>query len=720
MGCSNPTCQYETPANIPTYELVIKALEIHVRSAHSEVSNRAQSGVKTEKIKRPTINANMSESDWTFFTHKWDRYSRQSNVSGQQLLDELWACLDPDLERLAFQDGLQASTAEDLLSKIKTLAVTAIHPSLHVVALHQLKQNEQESTKAFSARVRGVAANCNLEKKCSETNCPKVVSFLEETCYHVVMTGLLDENLKEKVLTQAMLGVVKDLASLVDYATAEEASRQKSPLKELAAITRKASSEKQQQKLCHYCGQNSHGAFNKLRTKYCTAYGKKCTKCSRLNHFASVCRSAKSAAITVEESSESIEEEPTVNAFLASILPKMQLTSVESARKAVNALKASTNAAVTTLPVPHHVFCKLTKKWKRTPPKPSPTLQVSVTVDKPAYAELGLLPPELIKKQGAGHARARIGTADTGAQITVINESEITALGVKKHSLFPLAMSINTVTRNSIDLIGGIFLKFSAYNQLSGTVTSTRQLCYVSRTVQGIYFSEEACRALQCIPDEFPAVGINAGVTPQVNACQNTGVRVQNDDNCNCPRRQLPPVQPPVLPCEPIVENLPILKSYILERYASSAFNCCEQQALPLMDSAPPLRLFVDEQATPVAALTPSKVPLHWAKDVKAGLDRDVQLGVIEQVPVNDPVKWCSRMVVTPKTDGTPRRVIDFSPINKHAPRQLHHTRSPYNIATSVPANTVKTVLDNWNGYHSVSIHPDDRSLTTFITPYGR
>ena len=116
------------------------------------------------------------------------------------------------------------------------------------------------------------------------------------------------------------------------------------------------------------------------------------------------------------------------------------------------------------------------------------------------------------------------------------------------------------------------------------------------------------------------------------------------------------------------------------------------------MEDSPPLRLFVDESASPIAALSPSKVPLHWTSAVKAGLDRDVKLGVLEQVPVNDPVKWCSRMVVTPKSDGTPRRVIDFSPINKHAPRQLHHTRSPYTIATSVPSNVVKTVLDNWHG----------------------
>ena len=85
------------------------------------------------------------------------------------------------------------------------------------------------------------------------------------------------------------------------------------------------------------------------------------------------------------------------------------------------------------------------------------------------------------------------------------------------------------------------------------------------------------------------------------------------------------------------------------------------------MDSTPPLRLFVDPQASPVAVLSPATVPLHWQDAVKQGLDRDEALGVIQKVPVNTPVQWCSRMLVASKTNGDPRRVIDFTPVNKHA-----------------------------------------------------
>lgn len=50
----------------------------------------------------------------------------------------------------------------------------------------------------------------------------------------------------------------------------------------------------------------------------------------------------------------------------------------------------------------------------------------------------------------------------------------------------------------------------------------------------------------------------------------------------------------------------------------------------------PPLKLMINTDAEPVAYHSPIPVPLHWQDDVKAGLDRCVRLGVIEQVPVGE------------------------------------------------------------------------------------
>ena len=147
--------------------------------------------------------------------------------------------------------------------------------------------------------------------------------------------------------------------------------------------------------------------------------------------------------------------------------------------------------------------------------------------------------------------------------------------------------------------------------------------------------------------------------------------------------------------------------------------------ATPLM-ACPPIvnscrcPWIIKADATPTAYHSPIPVPLHWQDAVEAGLDRDVRLGVLEPVPLGEPVTWCHCMVICVKQNDTPRRTIDFQPLNLHATRKTYHTQSPFHQVKSVPQGKKKTVLDAWNDYHSVPLHPNDRHYTTFITPRGR
>ena len=77
-------------------------------------------------------------------------------------------------------------------------------------------------------------------------------------------------------------------------------------------------------------------------------------------------------------------------------------------------------------------------------------------------------------------------------------------------------------------------------------------------------------------------------------------------------------------------------------------------------------------------------------------------------------------MVIKPKTNGKPRRTIDYQDLNKATLREVHHTPSPINLVTQVPAEKLKTVLDAWNGYHSLMLDPKSKELTTFNTEWGR
>ena len=116
----------------------------------------------------------------------------------------------------------------------------------------------------------------------------------------------------------------------------------------------------------------------------------------------------------------------------------------------------------------------------------------------------------------------------------------------------------------------------------------------------------------------------------------------------------------------------------------------------------------------------PVPEPLHWEEKVHKDLMRDVALGVIEPDPINTPVTWCRRMVTVPKHNGDLRRTVDMQSLNRASVRQTHPTRSPFMLASSVPAGKTKSVLDIWNSFHSVPLMEEDRDKTTFITPWGR
>ena len=97
-----------------------------------------------------------------------------------------------------------------------------------------------------------------------------------------------------------------------------------------------------------------------------------------------------------------------------------------------------------------------------------------------------------------------------------------------------------------------------------------------------------------------------------------------------------------------------------------------------------PMRRMADANAEPVAHHTPIPIPLHWQSDVKAGLDHDFSLGVLEPVPVGEPVTWCHRVVICTKKNGKPRRAVAFRrspsmPREKPITHRAHFSRPvPY------------------------------------------
>ena len=268
---------------------------------------------KIDKLCRPAAKRDMTEHEYKFFENEWTRYKRATNISGQLLIDELWNTMGADLKQLAFDQGDvdDLNTEELMLARIKSLAVTVQHAAVHTVALHSAQQHHDESTKAFAARVRGIASNCNLSKK-SGCACNIDVSYLEETVYHVVLAGLKDRDLQERCTSQALLKNITDLKSLVAYCTADESGRigsnatvggfrRKSTYKRDGVKAEKGGQQGDQTSVrkrigpvtadnrCSYCGNTPHSG---QRRSECKAFNATCPKCKKTGHFGNMCQGA--------------------------------------------------------------------------------------------------------------------------------------------------------------------------------------------------------------------------------------------------------------------------------------------------------------------------------------------------------------------------------------------------------------------------------------------
>ena len=408
---------------------------------------------------------------------------------------------------------------------------------------------------------------------------------------------------------------LKGLAAIVDYIAAEEASTASfSSMSTVHTLAGTKSAYKQQtsqrsnvneapMNRCTHCG-NKHEGNNSpgSRKQFCKAYDKKCSKCSKLHHFVNMCKSTSQVAAAV------VEDSVTGGLLSSAEFYAMQVavpTKFEQLRPLIAALQQY--GPVTSVPLPHLVHSQSTG-WRTQPAMPSPTVGLDIALDKKAYSNLHLpVPRTSLKPTKANNVSS---CADTGAQLTTIPTSILPVLGVRPSDLLPIATNLNTVTGAPVDLIGGILLEFSGYHPISGVKRMSQQLAYVSTTIPYPFLSREACLDLGLIPNDFPSVGsCNADSTLAASTCSNSGVAGLDDTPCSCPVRQLPPSDTPILPCEPTDENLPILRQYIVDRYSASAFNTCEQQPLPLLKDSPPLRLFMDPNATPVAVHSPAAVP---------------------------------------------------------------------------------------------------------------
>lgn len=675
---------------------------------HNLNSSATGSQPNTKKPDRPTLDQGMSETDWLFFIDEWKRYKTQANLSSSShILPELRNCCSMELRLALFNfvgsENLANIGEVQLLDHIRKCAVRGKSIAVHRHEFHGLVQPAGQPLHDYVTKLRSKAEQCQFVVTCPNDTCQTKVTFATEMVSDQMLVGCADTDIQGEILAKA-----STLSSFDDRYEAMQAlelgkqarddlSRQPSHHAVAAKKTayRKAketpptemSDSNFDSSKCFGCGNHLHGknlSEHRLNKRsVCPAKDTTCDNCQRKGHFSNLCKSrgrpgASSAVqnpasfVFAVENRHEICPQPT-----GTVIPHMEWSD---------------------------------GGFRPSNPDPQPTITLQVEVLDCCHEEFGRTIPR-IRSHSKARAPVNISVvADTGAQTCTAGPDIIDKLRVPKGYLLDTTHSSIGIDSKSLSYLGCVFLS------LSTDTHNTCQAVYVTTGVRGLYLSKRAQIDLGIIPENFPANSTSISASSTENANNTTQSQLAE---CGCPKRSKPPPKPTHIPFPATEENRERLEEWLRQRYADSAFNTCEHQPLPLMSGRPLDVHFIDGYS-PKAYHTPIPVPHHWQRPVKDGIDRDVRIGTLEQVPSGTAVDWCARMVVVSKHDNSPRRAVDLQALNAATKRETHHTPAPYQQVSVIPPGKKKTVCDAWNGYHSLGLAASARDATTFITPWGR
>ena len=110
---------------------MVNLLTQHTQNAHAATPNMPVGQTsKLEKLPRPTLNLQMTESQWTFTKIQWDHDINQTEVPYAMKLTQLQAACSETLRQRVFHTELYSTltTSEAFLKKMEELAVGQINP----------------------------------------------------------------------------------------------------------------------------------------------------------------------------------------------------------------------------------------------------------------------------------------------------------------------------------------------------------------------------------------------------------------------------------------------------------------------------------------------------------------------------------------------------------------------------------------------------------------
>ena len=379
------------------------------------------------------------------------------------------------------------------------------------MALHNMRQDREETIRAFGARLRGQAGVCKFMIKCSA--CEAEVNYTEAIlrdvlCHRLddpeIQLDLLGDKNQDMTLEQVFLfveakeagkrsasrlltpqGADALVSSSYRHRRNESLKGQPSQAKNPPPQTKNPETRAQQYEICSFCGRKGHGrgAPTRVRRRECPAYGLTCRHCGRDNHLEHMCRSKGTAK--ADRPGKVGEHESAIFDSLCEVTATGRRNNKKS------------------IALDHHLYNQLSDTWVRRPSKPQPFIKLSTTALRGDYEHLGFS-LSATPKPALLHAMADTGCQSCLASIKIINR-----LGLKRDDLIPVTMKMHAANDNGITILGAAILRFSG-KDYSGNKVETRQITYVTDNSDKLFLSREACIALGMITADFPTIGETA------------------------------------------------------------------------------------------------------------------------------------------------------------------------------------------------------------------
>ena len=738
LSCIRTDCPFVTD-EVDDAALAERLLDRHLYGEHDQgqerggrgetrdTSGQSHKGVK--KPDRPMVDMDTTEGEWSIFLDSWTRYKRMTAITeGDTIRDELRECCSKALNTRLIQmhgsEKLSKIGEDDLKDNIKEVAVKGVHKEVHRAAFQGLNQQQGETYQAYAARLKAkadlahysiIAPSCTVEG-CS---CPvhgREMFYRDEMVGTQLVAGAYNKDHQAKILSESVNLVT--LQQKLDRLTTLEKSESSSATLSSGSTAgvQQVESSKRDHPTCRVCNRVHKKCRQCQRPHPCSI---ECHTCKKKGHVRACCPNSKQEVDTnmVQEvgfsmtvqAQEEVDTSVEMMAleFMAS---QEQLRVKKEEKKSRQRSQRRRNQATVYQSmigeIGHMEWDQSSQRFVSMSPSPPPILEVSLRVMMTVQRNLVGKSADSRPNRKYLHTVVTEGLGDTGAQVCTAGMNMLDKLGVHRRMLASTSLRIKGVKGSELQVLGVLAVEVSAGGNKS------QQLIYFTRETRQLIISKLCMVQLGLLDKLFPQ---HQRAEVKVTSKVEVGMKAK----CGCLVRSEVPPLPTELPFPPTRDNLDNIEKWIKTYYASSAFNVCEHQQLQTM-AGPPMKVNLKKEIEPVAVHQPIPVPHHWREQVLAGLDRDCNLGVIEPVPTGTPTTWCSRMVVTPKHDGSPRRTVDLQALNRVAYRETHHTPSPFNLVSQVPKGRWKTVLDAWNGYHAVPLDPSSSHYTTFITDWGR